>query len=515
MRSPRLPGGRAVAADVAPWPLPRWLIAGALLLIVVAWTARALFIRYDEVGIDQMAFALVGQKVLAGHLPYTAVFDNKPVGLYYLYAASEWLFGQRYAPLQILSVLAPLLTAAIIARTARLLSPASGIILVAVALYFGLSLADEGFFPTSELLACPAVALGLHLSVRRALGRIAAPRFCLLAGVTLGLGAQISYLVIPIGGLVGLACLAIEINDGARLGLVLHYIGLATLGFGAAFLAVLVPQIISGEIGDYFTLQVHYHEAYANETSWRGFLVGSARMWPVVLPLVVAGLLWIATIGAAREARPASWPFERAGVVLAAGLAGALIASWLSHRFYLHYFILLVPPVVGLTILITQTLPRRAAVLALAASLLIGAGVSGLSAHRARAWRLAKPLDTQVSAYIRANTAPDQTIFVFDESPALYYLSGRQPVTRFVFPSHYMRKPEADALHLDLAAYVRQALDAHPALVIVGSLWLPENGFDIHKLLRAAGYRLQTTFAQQEIAMFLRERRIEVYRRTP
>ncbi len=507
-----IPRAKARSAGApAERPLPGWIVAACLGLIACALAVRILFFVDREVGADEMTFALVGQAVLSGHLPYSLAFDNKPAGLYYVFSASELLFGQGYFAVQVVSIIAALTTAAVIARTARVLSATPGFMVAAVAIYLGLSLTNGGTLSTSEIVASPAVALGLLLAVRRATNAISSPRFWLLSGVVLGLGSQLSYLVAPIGGLIGLVCLGIEIRDRVGVPALLKYVGFAAIGFGLSFGAVLLPQIITGDVTDYFRMQFRYHESYAATTTWIGLVSGFSKLRMIVLPLLAAGALRFVALARSKSTQNSL----RVEAVLAAGLVGALIAVWVSHRFYEHYFILVVPTLVGLTLALTATLPRRSEVLAIAVALAVGFALSARDGHLALAWYIPQNLDARVADYIRANTTPDQRIFVFDESPSLYYLSRREPASRFVFPTHYLERAEANSLGIDVPSLVGATLRSRPALVAVGTLWPDATGFDIRGLLQSMGYKRSAEFAQRQPEFSNRNRSIEIYRLQP
>ncbi|HEX7668473.1 MAG TPA: glycosyltransferase family 39 protein [Polyangiaceae bacterium] len=93
----------AVVAHGERRPLRRdkWLARGA-------WTVVALCciqILFFAFGRDQAIYAVVGDAVLGGDMPYRDAWDFKPPGIFLVYAAAQALFGRAMSSIRILEVI--------------------------------------------------------------------------------------------------------------------------------------------------------------------------------------------------------------------------------------------------------------------------------------------------------------------------------------------------------------------------------------------------------------------------
>ncbi len=93
------------AAEIVPLPQVRdpdaWLRAGALLVVGFA----ALQILVFSFGRDQGIYAVVGDGLLQGQVPYRDLWDFKPPGIFFVYALAQGLFGQSMLAPRLLEVL--------------------------------------------------------------------------------------------------------------------------------------------------------------------------------------------------------------------------------------------------------------------------------------------------------------------------------------------------------------------------------------------------------------------------
>ena len=106
--SRRVPLGR-------PW-LP-WTIAGALVLLTALTRLPAFAL--SVVDWDESLYFIMAEQWRAGHLPYTAVWDNKPIGIYTVFAAFQTLLGDSPVSMRVAGVLAIAAAAVLIYRIGR------------------------------------------------------------------------------------------------------------------------------------------------------------------------------------------------------------------------------------------------------------------------------------------------------------------------------------------------------------------------------------------------------------
>ena len=88
--------GRRLAVDVA----------ALAFLAVTALFFRLIAFPQAVIDWDESVYLLMARSMLQGHMPYTAVWDHKPPGVYVLFLLAQVLFGQSILSIRILAVLA-------------------------------------------------------------------------------------------------------------------------------------------------------------------------------------------------------------------------------------------------------------------------------------------------------------------------------------------------------------------------------------------------------------------------
>jgi hypothetical protein len=133
------------------------LVIGAALVGVV-FVARLALLNVAPHDADEFMFALGGRDLLQGHLPPNGVFDNKPVGLLYLFALAELIGGQTVAAIHGLGLVAAALTAGLLVVSIRRLGASEGIAPALAALLSVEIVCLGGWLTMSEVVAAPLIA---------------------------------------------------------------------------------------------------------------------------------------------------------------------------------------------------------------------------------------------------------------------------------------------------------------------------------------------------------------------
>jgi 4-amino-4-deoxy-L-arabinose transferase-like glycosyltransferase len=121
---------QGVAADAAlPTAHARLWLTAAMLFVVL----RALPILSYPPGRDQSTYLLIGQSLAEGKLLYRDLWDNKPPGIFWLYAGISKLFGAAVWGVALVDILWLLAISYCIFRfTARFLGPGAAAVAVAI-----------------------------------------------------------------------------------------------------------------------------------------------------------------------------------------------------------------------------------------------------------------------------------------------------------------------------------------------------------------------------------------------
>jgi hypothetical protein len=272
-----------------------------------------------------------------------------------------------------------------------------------------------------------------------------------------------------------LAIVSLHRGDALRTGaLALGCIALPTLVVFAYFLA-------HGLAGEYVRAVIGANLVYAANRPPLGDIL-SAFPRSVVLPLVIAGAGIVAI-----AFRP-----DRLRLLLAAWAIAAAIDVALPGQFWPHYFLLMAPPAALLAgILVAQARVRwsglRAAVPVAVAVLLtnpIGIVSDALKIHALGEADTPRAVAERISAQL----GPEDSIFVFNYQPVVYFLSDANLPTRHVFPADWSRRFLA-VTDLDPLRELESVFAKHPKYVVfVEPDWLQigEDSFaSLHQHLAA------------------------------
>jgi hypothetical protein len=415
--------GKARRLAALGWPVS---LAGAVVTLLGPglWLGAPL---------DAAAFVLVGTRIRRGGMPYRDVWDHKPPGVYIVNA-----LGQAVLPWLDPWLVSWLLTAVcdgaavllLYALLRRFLSPGG-------AWFWSLVGAVEmtshpmalGGGLTESFALLPLLG-AWWLAIVRAPGL----RTAMLVGVLASVAASISLQAVPPAAVLA----ATAVAGPWRRATIERVFALVAAG-------VLVPLAIAGWLvaggaaGDAFDQLVVYNLAYRSGAS-------SPPELAAIAGLLLVGLAVPAVAGVVRMVRRSRdfGRLEWSALVWAAAYGAYLV---LQGRIYLHYLILLAPPLAilagtgmrglttGLRSAGRRALYRSSALAGTVAICLLASGLVGVQAAgvtMGRADRERTALD-ETAAWLQANTPPTATLFVWGSETGLYLDSERAAYDRYVY----------------------------------------------------------------------------------
>lgn len=454
----------------------------------LTWFAIALVVRIEAfaesaLDWDESVYVLMARSLLHGQAPYTAVWDHKPPGIYFLFALVE-LFGGSVMSIHVVTCVALAATAwAILSIWRTLFGGPSSRAWIAAAMFLGVVQRYGGSSTNTEHFFVALVALGLALLLPvLPISRPAAPREraerparlprALLAGALWGVALQVKFVILvdvafflsllwwstrrPRAGGAEASLTtparapASPASSGGtppgveRAGSILAPV---LVGLALPSLAVVLFFQLRGAFHDYvysnFLANVHHANDRVKLRGTLSFMAaildGAPFLWG--LALVAAPALHLAGAPAPRRAlvnRLTLWLLMAAAAVLAPGQP------------YLHYGIQTALPLSLLAaaaldaVILSQLALRvhRGAVVAVVLFALYGGGVGpwiGTVLNLAsRVVPIGPPHPDEVAAvasYLRPRLpAQDRLIYVVDWQPILYELTGADWPTRYLFP---------------------------------------------------------------------------------
>ncbi|MCB8875355.1 ArnT family glycosyltransferase [Acidisoma silvae] len=460
-------------------PLP-WLIPAGLVLVTVL--TRAPSFVMSVVDWDESLYFIMAQQWRAGHLPYTAVWDNKPVGIYAIFAVFQSVFGDSVLSMRLAGVAAIAGMALLTWRIARYClrdQPAVAAELfagIAGLLVIGTTIPDDGIAANTEIFMECFTLLGM-LWALTAQGPIRAGR-AVGIGLALGFAFMVKYVAVFDMFAVYAAMLILPgrlrrgvagLWDAIRLGL------LFSLGALAPFLATVLLYAAQGK------LPVMVEASLLSNTRRVALPVSgnlaerAYRAQAMLFPALFLSLVWLA----ARVIRA-----PRQTLVLVAWLVTSAVGVASGGLYFSHYFLQLLPVLCITTALMLawlfRNLPRsvRVAVGVLFVLNLIpmlsrssadmGRMVANMERPPVPGFAPLRDTPAQLAADLKPALAavPGAEAYAFDGEPILYALLREPLPTKFVFPSFLLSKLLAHTVGIDPLAELNRILAAKPMFII-------------------------------------------------
>jgi 4-amino-4-deoxy-L-arabinose transferase-like glycosyltransferase len=402
----------------------------AVVIVIVTVLLRLPALVHPNAIDDEAVYSVVGNAIADGGRPYIDAVERKPPLLFWTYAAIarlggeyNWVFLHTFALLWVLATMAGLY---VIGR--RLFNPATGLFAAFLYGLFGQWAAFINLAFNGEVAMNLAIvwAWAVGLSPGRSRWRpelmLSGAFFC--AAFLLKQPAAVS--AIPLG--MYLLSPAHQREQGTSWATSFLQAALLTIGFfgtlGITALVLQRQQILQEAI--YWTLLAHA----VPMVFWRKATLHTLAFIAACLPVVVGSILSCRSrsIWKGREA-------ERFALI--ALVAASAIGTAAGGRFYPHYYIQLIPPLVLLAapffaeLFFGRTSPgtwflTRPIVALWLAGMFVGFSISQWVGGISR-----RPL-SEAGPYVRNHSDPNDRIFVWGQDADIYLEAQRRPACRYV-----------------------------------------------------------------------------------
>ncbi len=469
----------AEPGDNPPWRAQ--VLFAVLLFGLVCLTRVPSFFR-SVTDWDESLYFLMASAWRAGHLPYTTIWDNKPVGIYVIFAAFQGLFGERIIAIRIAAAVFVTFEAFAVFKIVIALAPPvpgrANSARLAALVFCLCALSNDGLASNAE----PFMAAFTAGSV---LAALAARRRPLPAGLFTGLllGAAFMVKYVAVFEAPAVFLLLLWRHRG-------HYAALAGAAcLGGAALPLLVVALLywhAGQFGLWWDDSIVANLrrlapaappgalAYAYQqqlTRW-----GPAYAIALSAPVVA---LWQCRAPFRNIATP---------VFLSLWLLGGAIGISVAKSFYDHYFLQILPALcVTLGWLLILVAPHlrgvfpRLDLAMLLALILAPPAIAAAQALRALTqpvlgWHHGLPVlrpdgpqalaQALAPALAAGSAAPNPPLYVFDAQPVLYALLHQSPPTRYVLPSELTGQFLSQVANVDATAEVARILALSPRFIV-------------------------------------------------
>ncbi len=382
-------------------------LAAVVLALTALFRLPAFFV--DVFNSDETFLATQGQVIRSGGDLYREAADRKPPLVPYVYAATQAITGTTDLwSVRVAAMLASAATAVLLALEARRRYGRRAMWVAALLATVALvSFApQDGQAANFEIFMLPLTVAGVMLARR---GRAAS------SGVAIGFATLAKQT--GAATLLPIAFLMLKRRDKR---------GLVEVGVG-----FVVPLLVAAALVG--PRQLFYWTVLGNG-SYVGLQTASAL---VVTMFVLMTLGWAACNVPILWTLPRSWRSRRNAAddgetdtdLWLWALSGAVSVA-VGLRFFGHYYLQLVPPLVLLTAGALQHATRRAVRATVAGALVCGVLFSAAGYFLTPFGR--SPTTRTVSHYLAASTEPDDRILVWGNVPEIYWASGVRPATRFI-----------------------------------------------------------------------------------
>ncbi len=444
------------------------------LMLVVASVARAFAFLPAVIDTDEGLYLLQARAWREGGWPFLAVWDMHPPGAPALFVLAFAILGERLVAVRILGVVAVAATASLLVAIARSLGAGRAAGLAAGFLCAAQSSLLSGLATNTEILFSPFVTAALLVAVRAAgEARERAIGFASLAamGLLIGFALLIKQVVVFEGCFafavaVLPALLARTLSTTGLVGRALLYAGACALPTAALF-------IVYAALG---AADVLWDALVLAPLRYQGDAIpADVRFWAITTPVVTLlpalGLAGMATIPPRRADRTVllfGW----------AWLAVASVAIAAPGMYFLHYFLIALPPlsllggIGAVRLALGLRTPAPAVAVGLFMGIVAGYALRDEALYRLRSgaglWRPDPP--REVARVLAAELPPRAPVFLANYHVAVIFLAGMEPASRFVFPAqltgHY-----AEVLPVDPDEEIARILASRPAAIVIDRGW--------------------------------------------
>jgi 4-amino-4-deoxy-L-arabinose transferase-like glycosyltransferase len=454
-----------------------------LLFLAVLITRLPTFFR-SVMDWDESLYFLMAEQWRAGHLPYTAIWDNKPIGIYGVFALFQSWFGDTIFAIRIAAVLFITVTAFALFRITLEIPAGRGraqipSALFAAAAYVICSLTNDGLSANTEIfMACFTV-----LAVWSALSGRA-----FLAGLLFGMAFMTKYVAVFEFPAIAFAVLALrpklELKTAAAASLAL--LTGAALPLALTILLYACTGHLHSWLEDSILANFRRVDVPVSMPALTYAINIELLRWSplflISLLMLAMALIEVPRILTSRQF-PASTRFN---FFLALWLAGGAVGVASAKSFFDHYFLQILPVMcvtlawAPLNLAFTRRLPRSAvlalcaAVMALplvaAATALSQAATPILALHNGHV-ALQRDTPARIAHEIRPLLAKPAAmasgqLFVFDYQPIIYSLAGQMPPTKYPFPSVLTRCQLARVAKVPAMHEIARILATNPEFII-------------------------------------------------
>jgi 4-amino-4-deoxy-L-arabinose transferase-like glycosyltransferase len=447
--------------------LKRWLVASLVLAAIVFLIRSPALLHSVESYVGALNF-IVARELLSGHLPYTTAWECKPPFFFFILGFFALLFGPTIATLCVASSLAIVAAALGILRIGSMFpNQPSWIGWTAAILYAAMTCSDSGLSAEAEVFYAPFVIWGVALALSAlmqsqqvALGT--AFGVGLLAGLAFQMKFSATFEAVFILGLFAYAC-RLDVRCVLFTG----------VGFALPIAAGFLPYYLTGTTSFYLDANfwAFVRRAGGPPPAHNSILGVLREQLEAFFPACLLVLLmpFLLARPDLKERQLLSW--------LAAWAVTGLAMVLAIREFFGYQFIPVMAPasLLGAWVLVTVTKDRLRTVVVggvLVVSIIahtagnVAFALDALYHRFALADRIYGDDTARLAEYLSRHHGQGAWLYVINDQPALYILTGAPPPTRFPFPPHLLDPEQEIVSGVSGTLEVERILETRPDYVV-------------------------------------------------
>ncbi|MEB3338141.1 MAG: glycosyltransferase family 39 protein [Leptolyngbyaceae bacterium] len=423
---------------------------------------------------DESLYLLIADKWLDGYPPYTVIWDNKPPGIYLLFALALAVFGHSVIAIRILACIAMVAASYGLYLVGGTLNSRYGAvvgILAGVFYAFAFTI-NGGDSANTEIFFIPFAIFAFYLLFSKIIGlrEFQTRDYWLISciGLVLGIGFEIKQVVlfdlITVGLILAGSVLAQPQFRQKYLSLTIAFLALM-IGFILPFLAISLYFFWVGNFHEYFyanftanklrTVDNQFSTSIFSEVFNKLF---DSRLMFTLCVLLLSSLIYL-LIDRSINQKERWMVFS-----LLVWFTIILIGFFLVFRhIYPHYLLQLNPPLaLASAYMVTRLgvlswnqegmrLRRRYFLLLLAVLLIVNrraiahpfsSGLKQVFYQHIKGIKYWQDNPGLVAEHLRNRMDENNYIYVVDDQPIIYFLAGAKTPSKYVFPSFLLPSPD-------------------------------------------------------------------------
>jgi 4-amino-4-deoxy-L-arabinose transferase-like glycosyltransferase len=457
-------------------------------VFAVSFLLRSPTLFRSVINWDESLYFLMAEQWRAGHLPYTVLWDNKPIGIYAIFALAQAVFGDDIVSIRMAAVIAVTVTTLCVIRIASLIPRAdpymkrfcAGLAGCAFAIA---SISNDGLAANAELFMIAFTSLAVVCAVTPE-GFAGKPALRGAAtGLFLGLAFMTKYVVVFEFPAVAFALFLLRPPfrpaEAGRL------LAGAVAGGLLPILLTILLYMHAGQLDLWFDASIasNFRRAATEVAPLNLALALRFLKWLPLFAAAAAVFVSAPLIGQGRKGKPIDPVVGRFHIFLMLWILGGMLGLSAAKSFYSHYFIQLLPALcvalawvaLKFTPVVALRSPARIAALtvltlalpALSAAASVANVAQPLAVRREGHVVLFPDTSTLIAQDVRkASGAAPPSLYVFDHEPIIYALAKAPLPTRYAYPAFLTTCFLQRVAQVDAPAEVDRILAQRPQFIV-------------------------------------------------